>query len=100
MSDHKKAVILGTAAVVIAAGGAAYYVSTSRKPGSGDGDVEKGDSRKSKDKKKSKSSKKRKTVNDKDGPLLEERTLKGWWVTLTPTASHDDLMAHILYCSR
>lgn len=76
VSENKRAVILGTAAVAIAAGGAAYYASTSRRPGAGDGDVEKGD-RKSKDKKKgSKSSRKRKTVNDKDGPLLEERTPK------------------------
>lgn len=76
VSEHKKAVILGTAAVVIAAGGAAYYASTSRRPGSGDGDIEKGDSRKSKDKKKNKSSKKQKLANNSDGPLLEERTPK------------------------
>lgn len=104
VSEHKKAVILGTAAVAIAAGGAAYYASTSRRPGGGDGDVEKGDSRKSKDKKKSKSSKKRKTVNDKDGPLLEERTAKveegdGKYPS-TRTASHKDAMAHALFCNR
>lgn len=78
VSEHKKAVVLGTAAVVIAAGGAAYYASTSRRPGTGDGDIEKGgEPRKGKDKKKNKSSKKQKTANNnKDGPLLEERTPK------------------------
>lgn len=73
VSEHKKAIIIGTAAVAIAAGGAAYYASTSRTPGAGDSNGE----RKSRDKKRSgKSSKKRKTVNDKDGPLLEERSPK------------------------
>jgi hypothetical protein len=72
VSEHKKAVIIGTAAVAIVAGGAAYYASTSRTSG-GDSNSE----RKSRDKKKSgKSSKKRKTVNDKDGPILEERSPK------------------------
>lgn len=72
VAEHKKAVLLGTAAVAIAAG-SAYYASTSRRPGGGDKDEGK-----SKDKKKSgKSSKpKRKTVKDIDGPLLEERSPK------------------------
>ncbi|OJA17379.1 hypothetical protein AZE42_10968 [Rhizopogon vesiculosus] len=64
VSENKKAVLIGSAAAVLAVGGAVYYASTSRGPG---GDLEKG---KSRDKKKS--SKKRKTVNDADGPLLEE----------------------------
>jgi len=73
VSEHKKAVIIGTAAVAIAAGGAAYYASSSRPPGAGDNNGE----RKSRDKKRSgKSSKKRKTVNDKDGPIIEERSPK------------------------
>jgi len=72
VSEHKKAVIIGTAAVAIAAGGAAYYASTSRRPGG-----DKNGERKSRDKKRGgKSSKKRKTVNDKDGPILEERSPK------------------------
>jgi import receptor subunit TOM70 len=62
VAENKKAVVIGTAAAALAVGGVVYYASTSR--GS---DSEKG---KSRDKKKS--SKKRKTVNDADGPLLEE----------------------------
>ncbi|KIM87836.1 hypothetical protein PILCRDRAFT_814554 [Piloderma croceum F 1598] len=73
VSEHKKAIIIGTAAVAIAAGGVAYYASSSRTPGAGDNNGE----RKSRDKKRSgKSSKKRKTVNDKDGPIIEERSPK------------------------
>lgn len=75
VSENKKAVIIGTAAVAIAAGGVVYYVSTSRRPGSGD--VEKGE-RKSRDKRKGgtgRSSGKRRT-KDKDGPILEERSPK------------------------
>jgi import receptor subunit TOM70 len=62
VAENKKAVVIGTAAAALAVGGVVYYASTSR--GS---DSEKG---KSRDKKKS--SKKKKTVNDADGPLLEE----------------------------
>ncbi|KAG2136574.1 ADP/ATP carrier receptor [Suillus bovinus] len=64
VAENKKAVVIGTAAAALAVGGVIYYASTSRGPG---GDLEKG---KMRDKKKS--SKKRKTVNDPDGPLLEE----------------------------
>jgi import receptor subunit TOM70 len=71
VSEHKKAIIIGTAAIAIAAGGAAYYASTSGTPGTGDGNGERKSKRKS-----GKSSKKRKTVNDKDGPILEERSPK------------------------
>ncbi|KAG2036581.1 ADP/ATP carrier receptor [Suillus americanus] len=64
VAENKKAVVIGAAATALAVGGVVYYASTSRGPG---GDFEKG---KTRDKKKS--SKKRKTVNDADGPLLEE----------------------------
>jgi len=72
VSEHKRAIIIGTAAVAIAAGGAAYYASTSRRPGDSNGE------RKSRDNKKKtrRSPKKQKTVNDKDGPILEERAPK------------------------
>lgn len=74
ISENKKAVIIGTAAVAVAIGGAAYYASSSRTRPDDDVDSEKGGERK-KDKKKSKS-KKKKSVKDKDGPLLEERKPK------------------------
>jgi import receptor subunit TOM70 len=76
VSENKKAVIIGTAAIAIAAGGAAYYASTSRRAGFAD--VEKG-RRKLRDKKKNgtgRSSGKRRTVKDKGGPILEERSPK------------------------
>ena len=63
VTENKKAILVGSAAAALAVGGVIYYAST-RSPG---GDLEKG---KSRDKKKS--SKKRKTVNDTDGPILEE----------------------------
>lgn len=66
ISENRRAVLIGTAAAVVAVGGAAYYASTSRGP---DDDSERR-------KKKGSSSKKRKTVKDKDGPLLEERSPK------------------------
>lgn len=66
VAENKKAVLIGSAAAALAVGGAVYYASTSRGPG---GDLEKG---KGKTRDKKKSSKKRKTVNDADGPLLEE----------------------------
>lgn len=70
VSEHRRAILLGTA-VVVAAGGVAYYAaSTSRRP---DDDFEGGRTR-TKDKKKSKSGKKRKSLKDPDGPLLEEIT--------------------------
>ncbi|KAH7886688.1 ADP/ATP carrier receptor [Phlebopus sp. FC_14] len=66
VSENRRVILVGTAAAAIAVG-AAYYVSSSSRPGQGKG--------RSKDKKKDKpssSSKKRKTVNDPDGPVLEE----------------------------
>ncbi|KAI0755697.1 ADP/ATP carrier receptor [Fomes fomentarius] len=68
VSEHKNAVLLGTAAAIVAIGGVAYYASSSRGPG---GDVEKGEGKKDK-----KKSKKRKTVKDDDGPIIEERKSK------------------------
>ncbi|KAI0710921.1 ADP/ATP carrier receptor [Earliella scabrosa] len=68
VSEHKHAVLLGTAAALVAIGGVAYYASSSRGPG---GDVEKGESKKDK-----KKGKKRKTVKDEDGPIIEERKSK------------------------
>ncbi|PSR77738.1 hypothetical protein PHLCEN_2v7722 [Hermanssonia centrifuga] len=65
VSENKRAVLIGAAVAAAAIGGAAYYASTSR------GDSDKGSRRKDK-KKASKSSKKRRSVNDTDGPLLEE----------------------------
>jgi mitochondrial import receptor subunit TOM70 len=64
VSEHKRAVIIGTAAVAIAAGGAAYYASSSRS-------LPKADS-KSDRKKDKKKSKKRKTGSDSEAPILEE----------------------------
>ncbi|KIJ67166.1 hypothetical protein HYDPIDRAFT_165875 [Hydnomerulius pinastri MD-312] len=66
VSENKRGIIVGTAAAAIAVG-AVYYAASS----SSRFDSDKG---KSKDKKKDKSgsSKKRKTVNDPDGPILEE----------------------------
>jgi import receptor subunit TOM70 len=69
VSENKRAVIIGAAAAAIAVGGVAYYASTSSRPRSS-GDVEK--ARKEK-KKSSKSGKKKKTVQNTDGPILEER---------------------------
>ncbi|KAL7278186.1 hypothetical protein ACG7TL_008160 [Trametes sanguinea] len=69
VSEHKHAVLIGTAAALVAIGGVAYYASSSS---SGPrGDVEKGEGKKDK-----KKSKKRKTVKDEDGPILEERKPK------------------------
>lgn len=67
VSENRRAVLIGAAAAVVAIGGVAYYASTSRGSGAG------GDAERKKDKKKSK---KRKTVKDKDGPIIEERSLK------------------------
>jgi import receptor subunit TOM70 len=66
VSENKRAILVGTAAAVIAAGAVYYASSSSQTPGSDKG--------RSKDKKKEKpsSSKKKKTVNDRDGPILEE----------------------------
>ncbi|KAF7986834.1 hypothetical protein HWV62_12616 [Athelia sp. TMB] len=68
LAEHRRAVLIGSAAVVVGAG-AAYYASTSasrggKPPKDGKGKKEKG------------GKPKRKTVKDPDGPLLEERTPK------------------------
>lgn len=68
VSEHKHAVLIGTAAALVAIGGAAYYASSSSGPR---GDVEKGEGKKDR-----KKGKKRKTVKDDDGPILEERKPK------------------------
>lgn len=70
VSENRRAVLIGTAAALVAIGGVAYYASTSRGPGA-DGDSEKGEHKKDK-----KKGKKRKTMKDKDGPILEERSPK------------------------
>ncbi|KAL1674312.1 hypothetical protein EV122DRAFT_269598 [Schizophyllum commune] len=67
VAENKRAVLIGSAAAALAVGGALYFASTSR-PGAHD--VEKGA------KKAKKGGKKRKTVKDKDGPILEERKPK------------------------
>ncbi|KAE9394939.1 mitochondrial outer membrane translocase receptor TOM70 [Gymnopus androsaceus JB14] len=66
VSENKQAILIGTAAAAIAVGGVAYYASTSS---SGSTDLEKGE-------KKDRKKKKKKTVNDTDGPILEERKPK------------------------
>jgi import receptor subunit TOM70 len=74
VTAHKRAVLLGAAAVVASAG-VAYYVASSSRPGSGSGSrsLSGGDLEKSAaDKKKSSKGKKRKSTKDADGPLLEE----------------------------
>ncbi|EIM84818.1 mitochondrial outer membrane translocase receptor TOM70 [Stereum hirsutum FP-91666 SS1] len=74
VSDNKRGVIIGAAAAAVAVGGVAYYVASSR-GGADSGDEESLKSGEKKSKKKSKKS--RKTVKDKDGPILEERKPKG-----------------------
>lgn len=70
-SENKKAIIIGTAAAAIAIGGAAYYASTTSRPSlDEDSDPEKGEKKTMKKKGKGK---KRKSVKDRDGPILEER---------------------------
>ncbi|KAJ8091745.1 TOM (translocase of outer membrane) complex component [Marasmius tenuissimus] len=66
VSENKKAIIIGTAAAAVAAGGVAYYASTSSRT----------DSDKKGRKKDTRSKKKKSTVNDPDGPILEERKPK------------------------
>ncbi|KAI9463853.1 hypothetical protein HD554DRAFT_2316055 [Boletus coccyginus] len=58
VSENRRAIILATAAVLVAAG-AAYYASSSARPPSAKG--------KAKDRKP-----KKKSVNDRDGPIIEE----------------------------
>ncbi|KAI0048144.1 mitochondrial outer membrane translocase receptor TOM70 [Auriscalpium vulgare] len=72
VSDNKRSLLIGAAAVVVAAGGVAYYVASTRGAGgAGDEENVKGDKKKDKRKKKHK-----KTVKDKDGPIIEERKPK------------------------
>lgn len=73
VSDNKRGVLIGAAAAAVAVGGVAYYVASSR-GGADSGDEESLKSGEKRSKKKSK--KNRKTVKDKDGPILEERKPK------------------------
>ncbi|KAF9074270.1 ADP/ATP carrier receptor [Rhodocollybia butyracea] len=69
VSENKRAILIGTAAAAIAVGGVAYYASTSSsKPGNSEKKDRKKDGKSLK--------KKKKTVNDVDGPILEERKPK------------------------
>ncbi|KAF5391104.1 hypothetical protein D9757_003173 [Collybiopsis confluens] len=72
VSENKQAILIGTAAAAIAVGGVAYYASSSSRPST---DLEKGEKKEKKKENKS-SKKKKKTVNDSDGPVLEERKPK------------------------
>jgi mitochondrial import receptor subunit TOM70 len=69
VSENKRGIIFGVAAAAVAVGGVAYYVASSRGL-SGAADEEGLMSGKKKDKKKKKH---KKSVKDKDGPILEER---------------------------
>lgn len=69
VSENKSAILIGAAAAIVVGGGA-YYASTSSKP-RGTGDLEKADRKERK--KAGKTGKKKKTLKDKDGPILEER---------------------------
>ncbi len=72
ISDNKRGVVIGAAAAAVAVGGVAYYVASSR-AGLGSGDEESLRGAKKKDKKKRKH---KKSVKDKDGPILEEKKPK------------------------
>jgi mitochondrial import receptor subunit TOM70 len=72
VSENKRGIIVGVAAAAVAVGGVAYYVASSHGLG-GAGDEESLTSGKKKDKKKKKH---KKSVKDKDGPVLEERKPK------------------------
>lgn len=72
ISENKRGVVIGAAAAAVAVGGVAYYVASSR-AGHGSGDEESLRGVKRKDKKKRKH---KKTVKDKDGPVLEEKKPK------------------------
>lgn len=79
VAENKRAILIGTAAVLLAVGGVAayqYHVASSSAGASGSrrrtrrgGDAEKGEGEPGGDGKKRKS--KKKTVKDKDGPILE-----------------------------
>lgn len=62
VSENRRAILLAAAAALVAAG-AVYYASSSARPSSGKG--------KSKDRKP-----KKKSVNDPDGPIIEEISSK------------------------
>ena len=72
ISENKRGVVIGAAAAAVAVGGVAYYVASSR-AGLGSGDEESLRGAKKKDKKKRKH---KKSVKDKDGPILEEKKPK------------------------
>jgi import receptor subunit TOM70 len=72
VSEHRRAILIGTAAAAIAVGGAVYYASTSSPRTL----VVDGERRSREKKKGAKPSKKRKTTKDMDGPILEERSPK------------------------
>lgn len=82
VSENRRAILLGTAVAVVAVGGIAYYSSTA--PSS------KKNGRKPRDASKSKP--KRKTVEDDDGPILEEIIApeKGSFVQLKILCSNVD----------
>lgn len=79
---HKKAILVGAGAVAVAAAGYYYYTtssssSASSRSGKGADDLESGKgpagtSSSSKKKKKKSAADKKKSVNDPDGPLLQE----------------------------
>jgi mitochondrial import receptor subunit TOM70 len=88
VSENRRGIVIGVAAAAVAVGGVAYYVASSRGLG-GPADEESLMSGKKKDKRKKKH---KKSVKDKDGPILEERKPKvdeesddGW--TLYPCYS-------------
>ena len=70
ISENKRGIVIGVAAAAVAVGGVAYYVASSRAEG-GARDEENLRSGKKKDRKKKRPSK---TVKDKDGPILEEKS--------------------------
>ncbi|KAA1470860.1 mitochondrial outer membrane translocase receptor TOM70 [Dentipellis sp. KUC8613] len=70
VSDNKRGLLLTAAAAAVAAGGVAYYVASQR-GARGDGAPGDEESVKS-DKKKKKKKAHKKSVKDKDGPILEE----------------------------
>jgi hypothetical protein len=72
ISGNKRGVIIGAAAAALAVGGVAYYVASSR-VGGGAGDEESLGGAKKKDKKRKKH---KRSVKDKDGPILEEKKPK------------------------
>lgn len=69
VSEHRRAVLIATAAAVVAVGGVAYYASTSRQP-TRRTDLEKGE------KKDRKKGRKKTSPKPSQGPILEERKPK------------------------